>query len=175
MTTSVSSSTNSTVAPTTSASTAALSSPGIGSGLDVTSIVAQLMAVEQAPLTALQTTATSYQADLSAYSTVQGAMSGLQIAAQGLANPANLNTINASVGNSSLLSATAGANALAGSYSVEVKTLATSQKLARQPAMVRWPRWAGRPNMSASWRTARGVRPSPQVLTRGKCFFSTTM
>ena len=28
--------------------------------------------------------------------------------------------------------------------------------------------------MSASWRTARGVSPSPQVFSRGKTFFSTT-
>ncbi len=28
--------------------------------------------------------------------------------------------------------------------------------------------------MSASWRTARGVRPSPQVFSRGNSFFSTT-
>jgi hypothetical protein len=27
--------------------------------------------------------------------------------------------------------------------------------------------------MSAIWRTERGVRPSPQVLTRGNTFFST--
>ena len=28
--------------------------------------------------------------------------------------------------------------------------------------------------MSSSWRTDRGVRPSPQVFSLGKCFFSTT-
>ena len=28
-------------------------------------------------------------------------------------------------------------------------------------------------SISASWRTARGVRPSPQVFSRGKTFFST--
>src|SRR5919199_4434659 len=29
--------------------------------------------------------------------------------------------------------------------------------------------------MSSSWRTARGVSPSPQVFSRGNCFFSTTI
>jgi ribose 5-phosphate isomerase len=42
-----------------------ISSPGIGSGLDVQSIVTQLVALEKAPLTQLKTQATSFQTKLS--------------------------------------------------------------------------------------------------------------
>ena len=47
-------------------SSAALSSPGIGSGLDVTSMANSLMAAEQAPLKALTAKQSSYTAKLSA-------------------------------------------------------------------------------------------------------------
>ena len=40
---------------------ASISSPGIGSGLDINSIITQLVAVEKVPLTKLQTEATSLQ------------------------------------------------------------------------------------------------------------------
>ena len=44
---------------------ATISSPGIGSGIDVQSIVSQLVALEKAPLTQLKTQATSFQTRLS--------------------------------------------------------------------------------------------------------------
>jgi len=44
----------------------AISSAGIGSGLDVSSIVSQLMSIEKQPLTQLQTKATGLQTKLSA-------------------------------------------------------------------------------------------------------------
>ncbi|MCX7142803.1 MAG: hypothetical protein NT123_17380 [Proteobacteria bacterium] len=65
-----------------------LSAPGIGSGLDVKSIVSQLMAVESQPLTALATKEASYQAKLSAYGSLKGTLASFQSAAQALASPA---------------------------------------------------------------------------------------
>jgi flagellar hook-associated protein 2 len=111
------------------ASTAAVSSPGIGSGLNVNSIVSQLMSVEQQPLTALQTAQTGYQADLSAWGTVQSAISSLQTAAQALDDPNQLQSLSASVGDTSQMSASVNSQAVAGSYSIAVNTLAQSQQL----------------------------------------------
>ncbi len=116
-------------AATSAPSTAAVSSPGIGSGLDVTGIVQKLMTVEQLPLTALQSRASSYHADLSAFSSVQGALSSLQSATQALTNPSQFQSVGASVADSSIFTASTGTASLPGSYSVEVKTLAQSQKL----------------------------------------------
>ena len=62
----------------------AISAAGVGSGLDVGSIVSQLMAVERQPLTRLQDQQKSYQSKLSAFGQLQSAMSKLQDAAGAL-------------------------------------------------------------------------------------------
>jgi hypothetical protein len=49
----------------------AISAPGVGSGLDVNSIVTQLVAIERQPLQPLQTKATTFQAQLSLYGKIK--------------------------------------------------------------------------------------------------------
>ena len=63
---------------------ATISSPGIGSGLDINSIITQLVAVERVPLTQLKTQATALQTKLSTYGKVQSAISALRDAASAL-------------------------------------------------------------------------------------------
>jgi flagellar hook-associated protein 2 len=53
---------------------ATISSIGIGSGLDIESVITQLVAVERAPVTKLQTEATSLQTKLSTYGKLQSGM-----------------------------------------------------------------------------------------------------
>jgi flagellar hook-associated protein 2 len=60
--------------------TGPLTSSGAISGLDVASLVAKLMANEQSALTPLTTAAASYNAQLSAYSTVKSALASFQTA-----------------------------------------------------------------------------------------------
>ena len=60
---------------------ATISSPGIGSGLDIQSIVSQLVALEKAPLTQLKTQATSLQTKLSTMGTIKSQVSALGDAA----------------------------------------------------------------------------------------------
>ena len=67
----------------------AISSPGVGSGLDVNSIVTQLVAIEKQPLKALQTKASSLQSQLSLYGTIKSQVSALQDAAAALASATN--------------------------------------------------------------------------------------
>ena len=65
--------------------TPTLSAPGIGSGLDINSIVDQLMAVEQIPLQRLQVKAGDYLAQISAYGQLRsdnGEFSGCHLSAQ---------------------------------------------------------------------------------------------
>lgn len=107
----------------------AISSAGIGSSLDVNSIISQLMAVERKPVTALDTKEMSYQAKLSAYGSLQGALAAFQSAAQVLATPAKFVAQRAAVADATIFSASAGGAAAAGSYSVEVGLLAQAQKL----------------------------------------------
>jgi flagellar hook-associated protein 2 len=107
----------------------ALSSPGIGSGLDVNGLVSQLMALEQRPLSLINSKEAKLQAQLSAYGSLKGALSSFQGAVAALASPARFTAAKASVADGTLFSASAAAAAPAGSHSVEVQTLAQAQKL----------------------------------------------
>ncbi|ABB74642.1 flagellar hook-associated protein 2 [Nitrosospira multiformis ATCC 25196] len=109
----------------------AITAAGAGSNLDVNGIVSQLMAAERTPLALLQKRESDYQAKLSAYGTLKGALSAFQTAMQGLADPAKYNAVSASAADSSLLTATGNSNgkAVPGSYSVEVQQLAQQQKI----------------------------------------------
>lgn len=107
----------------------AISSPGIGSGLDVNGIVAQLMAVESQPLKNLDAKEAAYQAKLSAYGTLSGALSSFQSAVQGLNDPAKFQSLKASSSDSTVASASASSIAVAGSYALDISKIAQSQKL----------------------------------------------
>jgi flagellar hook-associated protein 2 len=107
----------------------ALSSPGIGSGLDVKGIVSQLMASERQPLTALASREAKYQAQLTAYGSLKGALSSFQSAVAGVANPAMFSAVTASLADTTVATASASSAAVAGSYTVEVQTLAQAHKL----------------------------------------------
>ncbi|MBI5437586.1 MAG: flagellar filament capping protein FliD [Nitrosomonadales bacterium] len=107
----------------------AISSPGIGSGLDINGIVAKLMAVESQPLRALDTKEAAYQAKLSAYGTLSGALSSFQSAVQGLNDPAKFQSLKASSSDATVASASASSIAVAGSYALDISKIAQSQKL----------------------------------------------
>jgi flagellar hook-associated protein 2 len=106
-----------------------ISVPGIGSGLDVNSIVSQLMAAERQPLNTLSAKEAGYQARLSAYGSVKGAVAGFQTALQGLNSASRFQTLTATPSDSSVFSASTTSTAVAGTYSLEVSSLAQAQKL----------------------------------------------
>lgn len=105
-----------------------ISSPGIGSNLDVNGIVTQLMTVEQAPLTALTKKESSCQAKISAMGSIKSALSSFQSAVKGLSDTAKFQGIKASSTDGSITAA-AFVGAVPGSYSIEVSQLAQAQKL----------------------------------------------
>lgn len=107
----------------------AITSPGIGSGLDVNGIVSKLMAIEQQPLQALNTKEASYQAQISAYGSLKGSLASLQNALAGLKDASKFSTLKATTSTSDYLTATASATAATGSFSVEVQALAQAQKV----------------------------------------------
>lgn len=107
-----------------------LSSAGIGSGLDVTSIVSSLMAVEQKPLTALTTKQSDYKAKLTAFGSIQSGIAAFQTTLKKLSDAKNLQTIKATPADATVLGTSGGAGAVPGDYSIEVSQLAQSQKLA---------------------------------------------
>ncbi|MEC4723830.1 flagellar filament capping protein FliD [Noviherbaspirillum sp. CPCC 100848] len=108
----------------------AISSPGIGSNLDVSGIVSQLMAVESQPLTALQKKEASFQAKLTAYGSLKGALSSFQTSVAALADASKFQSLTATSSDSTVLSASASGTAAAGTYSINVSALAQSQTIA---------------------------------------------
>lgn len=106
-----------------------LSSAGIGSNLDVEGIVSKLMSVEQQPLALLQKKETSYQAKLSGFGTLKGALSQFQTAVKGLADISKFQAAKSVIGDPLVASVTANATATPGSYSLKVTQLAQAQKL----------------------------------------------
>lgn len=107
----------------------ALSSPGIGSNLDVNAIVSQLMAVEARPLTRLAQKEASYQSKLSALGALKASLSTFQSAANGLKDISKFQTLTASSVDSAVVKATATSIATPGSYNLNVTQLAQAQTL----------------------------------------------
>ena len=107
----------------------AISSPGVGSKLDVNSIVTQLMGIESRPLAQLNTREISFQAKLSAFGSIRSALSQFQGAMSSLSFASRFEGATATSSDTAAVSASATARAPAGSYAVEVSALAQNQRL----------------------------------------------
>lgn len=105
----------------------AISSPGVGSGLDIQSIVSQLVALEQKPLTQLQTAASSTKAKLSAFGQLKSQFANLQDQAAKLAGSTLWSGLSLSSSNSAAISGTLGTAATATRFNMEVSQLAQAQ------------------------------------------------
>ncbi len=110
--------------------TGTLSSAGIGSGLNVTSLVSQLMATQQQPLLNLQTQQATYQAEISAYGSLAGTLSTLQTDASNLSSANLYSAYTATASASGFFTSSANATASAGSYGLAITNLAQANKLA---------------------------------------------
>lgn len=104
-----------------------ISSTGVGSGLDVKSIVSQLVAIEKQPLVQLQTTASKIQTQLSLYGTVKSQISALGDAAALLSGASGWNAQKAASSNSAAVNVTVGSTASSTALTVSVQQLAQAQ------------------------------------------------
>jgi flagellar hook-associated protein 2 len=112
---------------------ATISSPGLGSGLDVNSIVSQLVALESQPITLLQTQAATIQTKLSAFGLLQSYAANVRDSAGTLANASLWTQTTASSSDTSSVAASAGTTASSGTYALTVTQLAQAQGLASGP------------------------------------------
>jgi flagellar hook-associated protein 2 len=98
---------------------AGLSSPGIGSNLDVNGIVTQLTSQERRPILNLQIKASTLQAKLSGIGQLQGAMGGLQDAAKKLGTASTYEGMNVTSSDSASVTAAlaSGSTPALGSFS----------------------------------------------------------
>lgn len=112
-------------------STSPISMPGLVTGLDTTSLIQQLMAVERQPVNALQTRQAKTQNQLDAYRTLNTKLMALQTAAKNLMgvtkNLSPFSAMQATSSNTSSFTASVSGTASPGTYSVNVQTLATFQ------------------------------------------------
>ena len=111
----------------TSSISPTISSAGIGSGLDVNSIITQLMNVEKLPLQNLQAAASTMQTQLSAFGQVQSLVSALHDAMAPLLSSSSYSLTTSSSSDPTSVSVGSSATATAGSYAVSVSSLAASQ------------------------------------------------
>jgi flagellar hook-associated protein 2 len=109
---------------------ATISSPGIGSGLDINTLITKLMAAESTPLTALAQKEAGLQAKISAFGSLQGALSAFQGSVSSLNSLSKFQALSATSADSTVYTASASPTAVPGSYSIEVTQLAQAHKLA---------------------------------------------
>lgn len=103
---------------------------GLGSGLEIDTIISKLMAVEQKPLAALAKKEAAYQAKLSAYGTLNGAVSNFQSAMATLGKASTFEALKTTVADPLIYTAKSATNAIPGTYQVNVTQLAQAQTLA---------------------------------------------
>ena len=110
---------------------ATISSLGVGSGgLDTKSIVAQLVALEKAPMAGIQLKAATVNARISAFGQIKSLMSTLSDAASSLNSLTTFNAVTATSSDSTAVTATAIGGTSANSFSVKVDSLAKAQSTA---------------------------------------------
>jgi flagellar hook-associated protein 2 len=109
---------------------------GLSSGIDWSTIVTQLIAVDQRSVTLVSNQQSAYQAKLKEWQSFNTQLLTLKTAADALNDPDSFNvfktvmsTDNSSVQAGSLISASADTSAIADSYTIKVVNLATAQKL----------------------------------------------
>lgn len=113
---------------------ATISSLGVGSGLDLESLVSKLVSVESQPLTALKTKQSSVNTKISSLGTLKSKLADLQSAAKGLRQSIGKTALETFASYSATFSTTGiatafmGSGTVAGTYSLNVTQLAQGQR-----------------------------------------------
>ncbi|MDH5392552.1 MAG: flagellar filament capping protein FliD [Gammaproteobacteria bacterium] len=110
---------------------ATLSASGIGSGLDINGLLQQIIQAERAPTeNRLNQQEAKALSEISAFGSLTSAVTSFKSSLSSLKTSAGFSVNKVSVGDTSLLNASASTIASSGSYSVEVESLAQSHSLA---------------------------------------------
>ena len=109
---------------------AGISSPGIGSGLDVTQLLTDLRAAENQKLVPITQQKASQNAKISGYGQLKNALEQFQTSVNKLNDPKLYQSLSTEIRGGSAVKATASGEATAGRYDVEVSQLARAGSLA---------------------------------------------
>lgn len=122
-------------APSTENGMAIISS-GIGSGIDINSLVTDLVAAQREPqIQRLDLREARLQARLSGYGSLQGALAGLQQAVSTLTTGGVFAARSASVTDAAVASVSASSGATPGAHEVAFEALASAHRLVTDPAL----------------------------------------
>jgi flagellar hook-associated protein 2 len=102
---------------------------GLISGMDTDGVISKLLDLQKKPILLLQKKEADYKVKLSAYSTLQGSLKSLKIAAGNLDSVLDIKGYSAASSNTDLLTASVLNTTVPGSYSLIVNSLATAHKL----------------------------------------------
>ena len=106
----------------------AITAAGVGSGLDIESIVRQLMTLERQPLVAKQRQESATNAQLSSYGKIKSAISSFQDAMQELSTADKFKVFSATSSDEDVITAETSSQAAAGVYSLTVNRIAQNHK-----------------------------------------------
>ena len=107
-----------------------LSTPGIGSGLDIGGIIEQLMTIERQPLVNLGVEQVELEAQLSAFGKLKSTIDAFETTMGTLADLENFKILSAISSADDVLSATATTQAGKGVYQIDVQRIAENHRLA---------------------------------------------
>jgi flagellar hook-associated protein 2 len=118
------------IAPIATPPPPAVTSTGLGSGINISGMVTSLVAAESGPQTAQYTAqATGVNADLTAVGTLKNALYTFQTSVQTMQGMSTFQANTATSGNTAAFTATADGTAIPGSYAVTVTQLAQSAEM----------------------------------------------
>lgn len=109
-----------------------ITSLGVGSGLDLESLVQNLVAAEARPIQLLESRKVDLDLKISGFGQIQSALSEFQAAVSALNTPEAFRGVSASSSDDSIFSASASQSAVTGSNVVEVTQLAQNNKFGTQ-------------------------------------------
>lgn len=112
-----------------------ISTGGLATGLDTTSIISSLMALERKPIERMTQAMTDQSSRLAGLGEFNGKLSSLLSKVEPLGSSETLRPMTAKLGREGYLTATAGTAAVAGSYQVKTFNLAQVEKVASQDGL----------------------------------------
>ncbi len=113
----------------------AITATGLGSGLDIESIVSGLMALERRPLEVLSKRQSEIEFKISAFGQLKSAISKFQDSMSSLKSLSAFQVFSSTSSNEDVFTATASSNAVAGSYSIEFLNSNVDHQLAQAHKM----------------------------------------
>ena len=144
----------------------AITSLGIGSGLDINSIVTQLVALESRPLVQMRQAASAMQTQVSSYGQLSSLFGTLQTAANKLTAGSLWTKSSAASSDEGAVSVLGGSTAAAGNYAVSVQKLATHMTVASATSYASADQLVGAGTLTldiGTWPTQPPLNFVPQV------------